>query len=557
MNIKNIDFSLKTYFLLLIIFSVLIVWPNFVPGLFFHHDDLQVMRIYEMRQCFSDLQIPCRWVPDMGYGNGFPLFNYYSALPYYIGALLSYVIGLVNAAKALFFISLLLGGISMFLLGQKLFGKDAGFLAGILYLFAPYRALDSYVRGAIAESFALAIIPLVFYFILKILEKPNRSNIVLGSLSLGGFLLSHNIMTMFFMPFVVLWAVMFLFLQKWQNWKPLLVSVILGVGLSSFFLLPVFLEKNLVQTESLIQGGSNFRTHFVGISQLFIDRTWGYGGSFFGPEDTISFQIGWPMWWLAVLALPFLILNIRKNFKISAAVIFMFIMFGASIFLQHNKSAPVWEAIGTLQYAQFPWRLLSLSIFAGSLLGGFAIYYLRDNFKFLAMATFVILTIWLNWAFFIPREFYTWINDKNKIEDPLWEIQQKAGILDYLPITAKEPQGRAPGNIEVLEGNATGSNYNPRSNSFSLNIEVSDNSYITIPIFDFPNWEVYSNGQRITHDNNNDLGRIGLNLAPGNYEIKGYFKDTLIRIIANFLTLGSAILITLIAINKRVQKIIF
>ena len=120
-----------------------------------------------MRKCIEDLQIPCRWVPDMGYGNGYPLFNYYNPFPYYIGAALSIFGGFVISAKLLFLIPLILGGVFMYLLGKELFNKEAGLVVGILYLFAPYRALDSFVRGAVAESFAIAIVPLVFYFLIK------------------------------------------------------------------------------------------------------------------------------------------------------------------------------------------------------------------------------------------------------------------------------------------------------------------------------------------------------------------------------------------------------
>src|SRR5438309_12092042 len=101
-------------FLLLVLTLGLVVWPLFLNGYFSHHDDLQVMRVFEMRKCFEDFQLPCRWVPDMGYGNGYPLFNYYSVLPYYIGAPFSYFIGFINSAKLLFFIPLVLGFFGMY-----------------------------------------------------------------------------------------------------------------------------------------------------------------------------------------------------------------------------------------------------------------------------------------------------------------------------------------------------------------------------------------------------------------------------------------------------------
>ena len=91
------------YWPLLLIFglSFLVTWPFLKSGYFSHQDDLQVIRIFEMRRCFTDLQIPCRWVPDMGWGNGFPLFNFYGVSPYYLGSILSYLVGFINASKIL------------------------------------------------------------------------------------------------------------------------------------------------------------------------------------------------------------------------------------------------------------------------------------------------------------------------------------------------------------------------------------------------------------------------------------------------------------------------
>lgn len=290
---------------LLLVLSAFIVWPTLMPGYFFHHDDLQVMRIFEMRKCFDTGQIPCRWVPDMGYGNGYPLFNYYSVLPYYIGGVASYVFGFVGAAKILFFIPLFLGGFGMYFLARRLYGDWAGLAAGVLYQFAPYRALDGYVRGAIAESFALAIVPFVFYYFLKLIQKRTIGNFIGVAVSLSLFLMCHNIMTMFFIPVLAVWILLLSFqfsAFRFQQFKTVVMAGLLGIGLAAFFVLPVFLEKDLVRTETLLEGGSDFRAHFVTVPQIFFDRTWDYGASVFGSGDTISFQVGWPHWWLVVLA---------------------------------------------------------------------------------------------------------------------------------------------------------------------------------------------------------------------------------------------------------------
>src|SRR3989344_6396572 len=134
MVIKKFILNFWPFFLLLL-FTTLIAWPLFLPGFFSHHDDLQVMRIFEMRKCLEDLQIPCRWVPDMGFGNGYPLFNYYNVFPYYIGAISSPVLGFIGSAKLLFFIAVALAGVSMYLLAEELFGTYPALLATTLYMF--------------------------------------------------------------------------------------------------------------------------------------------------------------------------------------------------------------------------------------------------------------------------------------------------------------------------------------------------------------------------------------------------------------------------------------
>ena len=400
--------------LLILALSALVVWPLFLPGYFSHHDDLQVMRIFEMRKCIEDFQIPCRWVPDMGFGNGFPLFNYYGVFPYYIGAILSFAFGFIGAAKSLFFIVLLMGGITMYLLGEKIGGKWVGLTSGILYLFAPYRSLDAYVRGAISESFALAIIPLVFYFGLRLAKEKTSVNFIGLAISTGIFLITHNIMTMFFIPLLLLFIIYVKIFLHPKSFAVLILSIILGFGMSAFFLLPAFLEKNLVQTDNLTRFDLDFRVHFVTVRQLFLDRSWGYGASVLGSGDGVSFQIGWPHWGLVLLSLP-LFFFLRKDKKILVLYLGILTIFLFSVFMTHNKSAFIWEKIGLLRYTQFPWRFLSLSIFSASLIGGIAIMPLNKQLRKYAVIVIAIVSILLNFAFFKPDKFSFDLTDSKKL----------------------------------------------------------------------------------------------------------------------------------------------
>ena len=79
--------SKNRFFWPIIVFICTIPTFSFLlkPGYYNMHDDMQPIRQLSFELCLKDGQIPCRWSPDLGYGYGYPLFNYYPALPYAIG----------------------------------------------------------------------------------------------------------------------------------------------------------------------------------------------------------------------------------------------------------------------------------------------------------------------------------------------------------------------------------------------------------------------------------------------------------------------------------------
>ena len=527
-------------YILIFVLSLLVSWPLLKSGYFSHQDDLQVIRIFEMRKCFIDMQIPCRWVPDMGWGNGMPLFNFYGVFPYYLGAVISFITGYIFAAKTLFYLTLTVGSIGIYLLVKNLWGRLAGTTSAVLYMFAPYKTLDVYVRGALSESLALAIIPFVFYLVYKVIISPEKKKYGLWfTLSLFIFLITHNIMTLIFLPVLAGWIVYWLLVNKWQGFRSVLVFGLLGVGLSAFFILPAFLEKNLIQTESLTRFELDYKANFVKLSQLFTDRSWGYGTSIPGPLGGMSFQIGWPHWFLVVISALFIFMpKVNRKTKILvAAIIGAFLL---SIFMTHNKSTFIWVRVSLLKYFQFPWRFLSLSIFTASILGGFVTSVVKEKWRFYVCAAIIIVTIILNWSYFKPKEFYV-VTDAEKLSGNLWDLQRRGALLDYLPTTALEPREAAPDRPLVISGTAETTNFINRSNNWEFTVDVKDNAEIEIPVYYFPDWRVKVDGKEYPFSHNNTIGRISVSLPPGNYQVMGNFKNTPLRSAANIITAISAI----------------
>src|SRR5581483_131743 len=122
----------------------------------FSMEDFHYFRLLEFDKCIQHLQIPCRWAADSGAGYGEPLFNFYGQFVYAFGEifhLLSF--SKIDSLKITFMSSLLLSAISMFFLARKIWGNNlSAFLSSILYLYAPYRAVDVWVRGALPEAFS-------------------------------------------------------------------------------------------------------------------------------------------------------------------------------------------------------------------------------------------------------------------------------------------------------------------------------------------------------------------------------------------------------------------
>ena len=356
-------------FIVGLILTLSLLWPLFAAPYFTHHDDVQIIRLYEMDKCFKDGQIPCRWVPDLGGLYGYPIFNYYAPLPYYFGELIYLLTNsLLFSVKVMFAVSFLGAYIFMYLFASKLWGKMGGSLAAIFFEFAPYHALDFYVRGAMGEMWAFLFFPAVCWTITRLAEKRSIVNLMLFGISFAALITSHNLSTMIFLPVIAFWIIL-LFLKK-MSYRFLwfcFFSLLIGLALSAFYFLPMLVEKNLVHVDTTTSGYFSYTEHFKGFRKMFLDRSWGWGASVRevpgGEKEGMSYQIGWVHlfgWLLAVISAKVLW---RKNRWLSLVITLSSLVTLFFIFMVHPRSELLWRNIESLKYLQFPWRFLLLVIF--------------------------------------------------------------------------------------------------------------------------------------------------------------------------------------------------
>jgi len=480
---------------LFLIFTLIFIIPAFFslirPGFFPIQDDMQVFRLQQMDKCISDGQIPCRWIPDAGYQYGYPLYNFYSPLVYYVGEIFHLTgFQFIDSIKILFGLGFILAGISMYVLVKEFFGPFPALVSSLLYTFAPYKAQEVYVRGALSEFWISVFFPLVLWAIYKLIKNIKNKNVFWLSFGLGCLFLTHNLLSFLFIPIVIFWTIYWLYMErKIVSWKKLLLGFLFGVGFSSFFILPMLFERNFVHIETLTGGYFDYRQHFVSIKQLFLKNNWGYGSSFLGPNDDLSLSVGIIHWIIGLVAVVLSFINLKKSKKLSLLIITFGLINLFILFLMHEKSSIIWVFVPILKWMQFPWRLLSISVFLFSFMSAYAIYSFGKLKYFLGVLVIGILFI-LNLSFFKPKDWLN-ISDNEKLSGVLWEKELTSSIFDYLPIYAKMPPSQKAALIpEILEGDVEISNYYKGSDYQKGNIKVNSDSTLRLPIFDFPGMNV-------------------------------------------------------------------
>jgi len=535
----------------------------FKKGYFSIHDDLQVGRLYQMDLCFRDGQLPCRWVPDMGYGYGYPLFNYYPPLPYYFGELI-HIIGfsIIDSTKVMFIAGFVISAILMFLFGRKLWGDWGGLLSSVLYLFAPYHSVDVYVRGAMNEHWALAFLPGVCWAVYGIVEKKNKRYLPAMAIFFGLLLLSHNLMALIFTPVIGIFALLLIWLKK-KNFKEKIISLFLGglwgFGLAAFFSLPVILEKKYAHVETVLMGYFNYLAHFVSIGKLLFTRFWGYGSSGWLQETGMPFQVGFPHWPLAVIVfLLTIVLFLKKKITKEYLILntYFLIIFLSTLFMVHPRSVFIWDAIPLLAYLQFPWRFLTLVIFSISILGGGVVFLLKNkSAQLICSLSIIILTIALNVSFFRFEKTFP-MTDKDKLFSAKgWNKLQTDAIFDYLPVYAKAPPGGpAPGRPEIKEGKAETSDIKKGTDWYRFKINVQEEAKVQIPVYDFPGWKAFVDGKKSQISHDNFLGLISIKVPGSVHSVEVKLTDTPIRSIGNTVSLISWGLLLCFVFRSRFLK---
>lgn len=555
--------------LFVILLSFGTVFPLLRNGFFQVHDDTSVVRVFEMSKSLTDGMFPVRWVQDLGYGYGYPIFNFYAPLPYYLGSILNLAgFDLLSSTKLMIAIGVLTSAVTMFFFSKRYFGNLGGILSAVAYVYFPYHAVNIYVRGAIGEFFAYAFLPLVFYGFFSILEIKKFKEIILRteiilSLSLGIFLVavSHNLsllMLMIILAPAILFG-LFAAKSKITLLTSSIVLISLGILLSSFYVIPAFLEMGFTNVSSQIGGGANFNDHYVCVSQIWQSQ-WGFGGSIPGCVDGLSFAFGKINLFLLTLAFAFLIYRIikRKIEKTEKIVVICLLLFLISVFFMTGYSRPVWESISYMAYIQYPWRFINFSALFFSFITGYCVYFLdkhRKTFVFPFVCLALLILLLTSVKYFQPQTYND--HDSTYYKDPDYIKFTVSKISDeYLPPEFVKPVSLTlipDQRFAVKNGDGVVSTVLDNTNSKKASYAFEGSGQIHINTAYFPAWKAYVNGNSVKIDQVKN--GMDLRVPGGSGELMLNFEQTLTEVLGNTISVVSFFaLLAVIIISKTYAK---
>src|SRR3989344_7393935 len=531
--------------LIVLILSFFSIKPLLMSGFFPIHDDTQVARVYEMGKALSDGMFPVRWVQDLGYGYGYPIFNFYAPLAYYVGGFFN-VLGFdaLVSTKIMMIIGIILSGVFMYLLARELWGKIGGLVSSLFYIYAPYHAVDIYVRGDVAEFWAYAFIPLAFYGFLKAYKEKKWKYIVIGAFGFSAVILSNNLTAMMITPFLI-FLLFFLLLtdtkEKIGSTFYFLIALFFGLSISAFYWLPALFEMKFTNVFSQIGGGAHFKDHFACIFQLW-QSPWGFGGSALGCIDGISLKIGKLHVIFSLTSIVFLIISLqyrkfknlfsKSSYQIIFAIFSVF-AFVISVLLTLEISKPIWEFIPVMAFFQFPWRFLLLISFFSSILCGYSFWFVSktldkkfNKIGYLMLFGIIFILITYSAKLFAPQTFILKEgSDYTNLKTLRWTTSKISD--EYMPKNFKIPMSEdeiVKNKIQIEEGQVDVLYLASDTKSLHASIKALNKAVIHINTAYFPGWNVFIDNKRADFNVTNK--GISLSMPAGDHSLDMLFTQT-------------------------------
>jgi len=542
-------YSRRTFidYLVILAFGLIVSAPHFGRLLVAGNDHLfHALRYLGTARALLDGQLVPLVDSSAMYGFGYSPNLFYPPLTAYLAMLTNLVSPNWNIAINLAnIITIVLSGFTMYYFMRGVTGNNnSGLIAAVAFMSAPYLLINTTIRSAAGESLGLALAPLLFLGLWKILN--GTPGWILLGLGAGGLLLTHNLSAVIFALFAVLFIVGFG--SRFFNQFALLQAgkaLLLCLGISAVFLLP-FLEARSAAEYNAFQPG------FMGGISLVNEHTHQSLAAALFPSFTI------PYGWIGLLGIATVVLFpivyrwIPVELRRLAIVL---LVLSALAYLMTTFLFPWGQLPEAFWVIQFPWRLnivttLFLAALAGLVFPALITWVGELGRHWLPIAVALVFALLgLGTAGIV-------LDNSPESRHDVYALQDAWGFRlfnnDYLPVRAvnygDNPGGGwftvselvRPHQPIALTGQMEFTEFTHFGRNLQFNAEVTQGGIVELPFIFYPGYQASVDGVRQPVFES-DNGFVALELTnPGAHAITAHFGMTALTITGAIITLGTS-----------------
>ncbi|MCE5258045.1 MAG: glycosyltransferase family 39 protein [Chloroflexi bacterium] len=560
----------------LVLLSALAVQPLFA-GLPRGHDTLlHFYRIPQLNSLLAQGILFSRWAPDLMFGYGYPLFNFYPPLSPYVITCLYWLVGqnAVLATTIGFGLVLIVGLIGMYLAGKIFYKTWGGLVAAVAYTLAPHLLYQTYERGSISTAMAMSAFPWVIWTLYKAARSGSFRWLVGAAATVMVMLASHTSASLLFLPAAVVLGIMAACAsetpkERLSSISRIAVAVLAGLGLAAFIWVPALTEYPLTQYQTAV---SPSNIHYY---DYFAD-VWKWPGKVLDGaiNAPLAQSPGLAQMVLAALALVIgciRLLTGKTQYRNTQWIIVVCGVLGFGYtFMATRFSGFLWERLPLLLNLQFPWRFLDAGTIFISLAcaGLLADALCKKRYLFPVLAVLAMCANALPYLY--PPRWHSLPSQPSLVDAT--RVQSQYGMLgltswgEYLPLTATwradapayagsdqgiplaaKLQAASLVNGEVKESG--GNSLNAR-----LRLVLDEPADLVFDTYYYPGWRAIVDGRRIPVSAN-QLGLVTFTVPDGDHVVELYFGETWQRLLADGASILTLILLVIgLLVNRGKHK---
>ncbi len=419
---------------------------------------------------------------------GFAWNLFYPPVTTIINVIFALLIGnVVTAMKIYAFITLLVSGIAMYEFVKNLTNnKLAAMFSAIIYMSAPYRMLNIYVRLAVGEMASFMFMPIIFNGLYNVLNgKTEKSyQLVIGAVLLA---LSHNISVLYTAIIALIYVIINIDkLRDKKIFKTLFSSLIIIILSVLFFELPLFEQMHATDYEVKRKMFTRWSVQSSGLNpvNLFTSMFW--------QKDGRDYTIGIPTI-LALFLIPFALKRMKKDETLRTNYKF-FMITGFVSCLMATFIFPWYFMPKILLNIQFPWRMLEFIDLCFSIVAGINYILLLEYFenkfkestnarKMLTTVTTILVTATCLYGLSFAknlevRDIGNAYFEEDEVIDTSWDTSRYSSYLEYWPqkaINNEQYVVNRDQKVHILKGNAEITNENKTNGKLDFEITSASN----------------------------------------------------------------------------------